>query len=105
MGLTVRVHGTKAALARLSSRGTSVLGKTLSAFEEFVRGHSDVRSDLSEQDGGDVSPFMKRNGRSSTIFVTKPLVRTALPDLDESEVLEDAHYLSRFEDRQSGHLS
>jgi len=81
------------------------LRTTLSVFEEFVRGHSDVRGNLSERDGGDVPPFVEWNGCRSTIFVTKSLVRTALPDLDETEVLEDAHYLSRFEDRQSRHLS
>lgn len=81
------------------------LGKKLPVFEKFVRGHSDVRGDLSKQDGGDVPSFMKWNGCGSTIFMTKPLVRTALPNLYKPEVSEDAHYLSRFEDRQSGHLS
>jgi hypothetical protein len=48
---------------------------------------------------------MKGNGCRSTIFVAKPLVRNALPNLYKLEVLEDAHDLSRLEDRQSGHLS
>jgi hypothetical protein len=32
-------------------------------------------------------------------------VRATLPNLDELEVLEDAHYLSRLEDWQLGHFS
>ena len=32
-------------------------------------------------------------------------ITSELPNLDELEVFEDAYYLSRFEDRQSGHLS
>ncbi len=81
------------------------LGTSFPVLEKFFRVHSDVRGYLAKQDWRDILPFVKRDGCGSSILVAKLLVRTALPYLDETEVLEDDHHFSRFEDGQSGHLS
>jgi hypothetical protein len=52
-----------------------------------MRGHSDVRGDMSEQDGRDIPTFVKWDGCRSTIFVAESFVRTALSNLDKTEVL------------------
>lgn len=60
----------------------------LSELQKFTDRYVDVSTDSSKQSGRYVSCFMKRNGRSPTIFVPVLLMRSALPNLAEAMLFQ-----------------
>jgi len=73
--------------------------------DEFVNGESDVFCDLAEQDGRNISAFVKRNCCAPPVCVAILLVRTSLPSFNKSKLLEYRNNFCRFQDRKRSHLS
>jgi hypothetical protein len=71
--------------------------------EELLDGKSDVGCDLSEQRRGDVTASVERDGRATAVCMPVLAMRTALPNLCESEPLKDGHNFPRLQDRHVAH--
>lgn len=82
-------------------------GVTESRIHDFFGCHSDISSNLPEQDRGDVSSLVKRDRFAAAVCVTKLLVRPLLPNLLKAERNEFRHDFCRLEDRKFalGHRS
>lgn len=79
----------------------------MSRIHDFFGSHSDISSNLPEQDRGDVSPLVKRDCGAAAVCVPKLLVRPLLPNLLKAERHEFRHDFRRLEDREFtlGHRS
>jgi hypothetical protein len=64
--------------------------------DKLSNGHANIATDLPDQDRRNVTALMHWDGRAPAIGMTKLLVRTALPDLDEAEEFKARDDLSRF---------
>jgi hypothetical protein len=64
-----------------------------------------VRRNLSEQAGRNVSPLVHRHRGHAAVRVPKLFVGTTLPDLAKPQALEQRDHLTGFEDGHPGHDS
>jgi len=89
------------------SSGAAVIRCTTSGVHDFFGSHSDISSNLPEQDRGDISPLVKRDRGAAAVCVTKLLVRPLLPNLFKAKRNEFRHDFCRPEDREFalGHRS
>ena len=84
--------------------GKSQLGrKSLLIFEELVDGKAGVFCDPTQQEWRDISTRVEGDGCASSIRMTELLVRTTLPHLGKTEVLQNRSYLTRLEYRHLCH--
>src|SRR5438067_9825049 len=74
-------------------------------FQELFGRKPDVLEDLAQKIWRDVPAGVKRNSRHSAISVTKLFVRSALTNLREAQLYENADNLPRLEDRQLRHVN
>lgn len=74
-------------------------------FKQFVDCNANVLGDQSKQDGRNVPPGMKWDGRGAAVGMTELLVRAALTHFNEAESREKCDDFSRLEDRNPGHLN
>ena len=84
-------------------RAPRVSRKSLLIFEELIDGKAGVFCDPTQQEWRDISTRVEGNGCASSIRMTELLVRTTLPDLGKTEVLQNRSYLARLEYRHLCH--
>ena len=64
-------------------------------FQEFLDGESYILGYLLEQEGRNIAAGMKRDCCTSPVSMPILPVRTALADLDETEIAQSCCYFSR----------
>jgi hypothetical protein len=67
----------------------------LTIFQEFFDGQTDIFGNLSEEDGGDVSPRMEWNRGAPTIGAAKLLVASFLANLRKTKAHQNVYHFSR----------
>jgi hypothetical protein len=67
----------------------------LTIFQEFFDGKTDIFGNLSEENGGDISPRMEWNRGAPTIGVAKLLVASFLANLSKTEAHQNVYHFSR----------
>ncbi len=71
---------------------------SFTAAHKFFCTHSNIARNFSQQNGRDISSFVKGHCHAAAICMSKLLVRAALTDLFESQPLEPRYQFLRFED-------
>ena len=74
-------------------------------FEKLTDGESCVFYDAMQQEWRDVSTGVEGDGGASSVRMTELLVRPALPDLGQAEMLQNRGDLARLECRRLCHDS
>ena len=72
--------------------------------EEFLDGQPDIAGNLAQQNRGNVSAWMIRNGRAPPVQMPLLHMRAPLPHQKEAQPFQQSAHLSRLQDRKFSHV-